>query len=236
MNEIGRIGGGAMEKLRAASAEMDAALKEEGFDEHGPLGVFSRYQRLAIEELGKIVVSAEEKIGGTIDPLCKRIEASTEEFREGQLAELQALFKAGHQVLELAQEATKIAARAEAETQFQYDQSIQRVARTMATALLSETSGWLILKQTNYNRGMAMRFAAIAGAAMLFIAWSGYQVRAWEDGPTMDAAGRCAASSFAVRVGDNPTPQPACLAGSFEPRELKDLPSAVKAWFRAWGS
>ena len=142
-----------MGTLRAASAEMDAALKEEGFDEHGPLGVFSRYQRLAIEELGKIVVSAEEKIGGTIDPLCKRIEASAEEFRDGQLAELQALFKAGHQVLELAHEATKIASRAEEQTRFEYDQSIQRVAGTMATALLSETSGWLILQADELQSG-----------------------------------------------------------------------------------
>jgi hypothetical protein len=184
--------------------------------------------------LGAISAVGRSNIA-TIGDLGKILEG-TREAGEAELRRLRLLLDGGHQVLELAHEATKIAARAEEQTQFEYDQSIQRVARTMATALLSETSGWLILKQTNYNRGMAMRFAAIAGATMLFIAWSGYQVRAWEDGPTMDAAGRCAATSFTVRIGDNAAPQRACLAESFEPRELKDFPSAVKGWFRSWGS
>lgn len=215
-------------QLEAHVQAVEQAARDWGVNADQLEGKFVSALLSAISAVGRANIA-------TIGDLGKILEG-TREAGEAELHRLRLLLDGGRQVLELAQEATTLAARAEAEAQFQYDQSIQRVARTMATALLSETSGWLILKQTNYNRGMAMRFAAVAGAAMLFIAWSGYQVRAWEDGPTMDAAGRCAASSFAVRVGDNPTPQPACLAGSFEPRELKDLPSAVKEWFRAWGS
>ena len=222
------VGGEPQLELEAHVQAVEQAARDWGVSSDELEGKFVSALLVAISAVGRSNIA-------TIGDLGKILEG-TRQAGEAELRRLRLLLDGGHQVLALAQEATKIAARAEAETQFQYDQSIQRIAGTMATALLSETSGWLILKQTNYNRGMAMRFAAIAGAAMLFIAWSGYQVRAWEDGPTMDAAGRCAAASFSVRVGDNPTPQPACLAGSFEPRELKDLPSAVKAWFRAWGS
>jgi len=215
-------------ELEAHVKAVEQAARDWGVNADELEGKFVSALLSAISAVGRANIA-------TIGDLGKLLEG-TREAGEAELHRLRLLLDGGRQVLDLAQVATTLAARAEAETQFQYDQSIQRVARSMATALLSETSGWLILKQTNYNRGMAMRFAAIAGAAMLFIAWSGYQVRAWEDGPTMDAVGRCAATSFSVRVGDNAALQRACMAESFEPRELRDLPSAVKGWLRSWGS
>jgi len=234
MNEVGRTGVVAMEKLRGASEEMDAVLKEEGFDEHGPLGVFSRYQRLAIEELANIVVGAEEKIAATMNPLCKRIEASAEEFREGQLAELQALFKAGHQVLELAREAAKTAARAQKQTRDEYDQAIVRVAKTMADKLLDSGQRWLVLKQTDYNRRSAWRHAAVVSAAVLALVALGYGYRGWQDGPAAEALERCAAAPIMLKIGDQQQLVPACRLDHLAKRDVKDLPEALREWFAEW--
>ena len=99
----------ALERLRAASAEMEESIKEEGFDEHGPIGVFVRTLRAAIEELGSIVAFAKQEISVKVGGLCEGVENSTKTLEGVRLVQLEGLFKGAEQVLVMARESVTAA-------------------------------------------------------------------------------------------------------------------------------
>jgi len=189
---------------------------------------------------GKIVsalLAAISAVGrsniATIGDLGKLLEG-TREVGEGELRRLKALLDGGQQVLDLAREAAKKAARAQKQTRDEYDQAIVRVAKTMADKLLDSSQRWLVLKQTDYNRTSAWRHAAVVSAAVVGLMALGYGYRGWQDGPAAEALQRCAAAPIMLKIGDQQQLVPACRLDHLAQREIKDLPVALKEWFAEW--
>ncbi len=147
---------------------------------------------------------------------------------------MKALLDGGQQVLELAREAAKTAARAQKQTRDEYDQAIVRVAKTMADKLLDSSQRWLVLKQTDYNRRSAWRHAAVVSAAVLALVALGYGYRGWQDGPAAEALERCAAAPIMLKIGDQQQLVPACRLDHLAKRDVKDLPEALREWFAEW--
>ena len=54
-------------RFREAAANMDEALREEGFDAHGSHAIFVRWQRESVEGLGGILLEAETKMGERVE-------------------------------------------------------------------------------------------------------------------------------------------------------------------------
>ena len=61
-------------RLREAAGKMEEALRDEGFDEQGSHGVFVRWQRQTVEELGQLLVEAERTLGQRVEAACVLME------------------------------------------------------------------------------------------------------------------------------------------------------------------
>lgn len=225
-----------MEKLRAAAAEMEEALKEEGFEEQGPIGVFVRTQRAAIEELGAIVTFAEQEISGKVGGLCDRVENSTKKLETAQLVHLDGLFKGAEKVLVMARELVVAAMAVKEQIAVKTDYAIAGIAKTMGGRLLDDTQKWLLEAQHERIQKQSLRIGLIISFAMLGIAAVTYQVRGWQDAPTLTALERCAVAPIWAQVGDDPQLVPMCRLDQVAPRDVKDLPFAIRDWFREWWS
>ena len=71
-------------RFREAAGNMDEALREEGFDEHGSHAIFVRWQRESVEGLGGILLEAEKKMGERVETACARIEEASRRFRDDE--------------------------------------------------------------------------------------------------------------------------------------------------------
>jgi len=224
----------ALERLRAASAAMEETIKEEGFDEHGPIGVFVRTLRAAIEELGSIVAFAEHEISVKVGGLCERVENSTKTLESVQLVQLDGLFKGAEQVLVMARESVTAAMMVKEQIAVKTDYAIAGIAKTMGGTLLDETQKWLLEAQKELLRKDSWRLGIIVAGVLMVIMAVGYEVRAWQDDPAVTALERCAAAPLWVQIGDDQQPVPACRLDEVARRNVKDLPLAVKEWVWEW--
>jgi hypothetical protein len=221
------------EGLRTALDKIDQAARREGIEESAPLGLFILAQRNMILELGNVAAGIEEAAAVKVGQMQVVIEGA-ERRSENELLKLNRLMEGAYKVLELAKHATQVSHDAQVNTREQAKKTIAMVAQEMATQLLDQTEGWLLIKQKAINR----RESWILSGIVFFIAFSlllsGYQARAWQDAPATDALARCAGSSFKVQVGSRPRPDTACLIDELTPRPIKDLPQAVKEWYQEW--
>ena len=224
----------ALERLRAASAAMEETIKEEGFDEHGPIGVFVRTLRAAIEEFGSIVAFAEQEISVKVGGLCERVENSTKALESVQLVQLDGLFKGAEQVLVMARESVTAAMMVKEQIAVKTDYAIAGIAKTMGGTLLDETQKWLLEAQKERLRKDSWRLGIIVAGVLMVIMAVGYEVRAWQDDPAVTALERCAAAPLWVQIGDDQQPVPACRLDDVAQRNVKDLPLAVKEWVWEW--
>jgi hypothetical protein len=221
------------EGFQAAIAEMEEALKEEGFAEEGPLGVFVRTQKQAVIELARLVGNAEETFAAKITEMHRFVESS-ERRSENELAKLRTLLTGADKVMEMAREAVKDAGAAQVLTVDECNKSIAQIASRMSGELLRQTKGWLLIKQNQLNRVSAWRLAGLVTIVSITILLTGYQVRAWQDAPATEALARCATSSFQVRIGENPNAIAACPVTELSTRDLKDLPAVIRHWLADW--
>ena len=174
-------------RLRQCAAEMEEALKEEGFEENGSHGVFVRWQRRTIEDLGALILQAEEVVTKRVEAACERMDKASRQFREDELRRTEILLRGGDQALDMARQAVETAVAGANRAEFEFDRSVARIAKELSMKLLHESQKWLVLKQTSRNRRDAWRLAGVVAAATLALFIGGYEVRAWQDGPATEA-------------------------------------------------
>jgi hypothetical protein len=212
--------------LEAHVQAVEKAARDWGVSVDQLEGKFVSALLAAISAVGRSNIATIADLG--------RLLEGTREAGEVELRRLKALLDGGQQVLELAREAAKTAARAQKQTRDEYDQAIVRVAKTMADKLLDSSQRWLVLKQTDYNRRSAWRHAAVVSAAVLALVALGYGYRGWQDGPAAEALERCAAAPIMLKIGDQQQLVPACRLDHLAKRDVKDLPEALREWFAEW--
>lgn len=214
----------------AALAELDEAIKEEGFAEDGPLGVFAKTQKKAIGELARIVTAADvafSKKFGEIQAFAE----STERRGENELLKLRQLFDGADKVLAMAKKGAENALAVQVQSREQTKTAIASLAQQMAGDLLDQTHGWLLWKQKGRYRRETWILSGVVSLVAFGILMAGYEARAWQDAPATEALSRCAASSFSVQIGTRPKPDRACPMEELTPRALMGLPEVVKGWF-----
>jgi hypothetical protein len=222
--------------LRSGAEEMEAMLKEEGFDDNGTHGVFVRWQRHTIEELGGIISDAEKMITVTVGGLCDRVENSTKKLESAQLVHLDGLFKGAEKVLVMARESVVAAMAVKEQIAVKTDYAIAGIAKSMGGRLLDDTQKWLLAAQHERIQKESLRFGLIVSFAMLVVAATSYQVRGWQDAPALTALERCAAAPIWTQVGDDVQLVPMCKLDQVAPRDVRDLPIVIRDWFREWWS
>jgi hypothetical protein len=223
-----------VDRLRTGAAEMEAMLKEEGFEDNGTHGVFVRWQRQTIEDLGDIITDAEKMISVKVGGLCERIENSMKTLESVQLVQLDGLFKGAEQVLVMARESVTAAMMVKEQIAVKTDYAIAGIAKTMGGTLLDETQKWFLEAQKERLRKESWRLGIIVAGVLMVIMAVGYEVRAWQDDPAVTALERCAAAPLWVQIGDDQQPVPACRLDDVARRNVKDLPLAVKEWVGEW--
>ena len=223
-----------VDRLRAGAEEMEAMLKEEGFEDNGTHGVFVRWQRQTIEDLGDIITDAEKMISAKVGGLCERVETLTKNLESVQLVQLEGLFKDAEHVLVMARESVTAAMAVKEQIAVKTDYAIAGIAKTMGGTLLDETQKWLLGAQIERLRKESWRLGLIVSGVLMAVMTVGYEVRAWQDGPAVTALERCAAAPIWVQFGDNQQAVPTCRLDQVVQRDVEDLPLAVKEWFGAW--
>jgi hypothetical protein len=174
-------------RLREAAGKMEEALRDEGFDEQGSHGVFVRWQRQTVEELGQLLVEAERTLGQRVETACGLMEESSRKFRDDEFRRAEILLKGGDRVLEMARQAALTAAAAGERAEKEFDASVSRIAEDMAVKLLQQSQRWLVLKQTDRNRRDAWRLAAGVAAVALGLFIGGYATAEWRKGKELEA-------------------------------------------------
>ena len=174
-------------RLREAAGKMEEALRDEGFDEQGSHGVFVRWQRQTVEELGQLLVEAERTLGQRVEAACVLMEDSSRKFRDDEFRRAEILLKGGDRVLEMARQAALTAAAAGERAEKEFDASVSRIAEDMAVKLLQQSQRWLVLKQTDRNRRDAWRLAAGVAAVALGLFIGGYATAEWRKGKELEA-------------------------------------------------
>jgi hypothetical protein len=196
--------------LREAAGQMDEALQEEGFDQHGSHAVFVRWQRTSVETLGKILLEAERELGARVEKACAWMEESSRKFRDDEFRRAELLLDSGQATLNMAREAAQTATSASHRAEKDFDKSVARNAQEMSRKLLDESQQWLVLKQTERNRRDARRLASAVAAATLAVFVGGYVMAGWrqdkqaaEDRAVVEAVQRCWKNPITLRDAKN---------------------------------
>jgi len=224
------------ERLRSGAAEMEAMLKEEGFDDNGTHGVFVRWQRHTIEELAAIITDAEKMITEKVRGLCDRVEKSTTKLESAQLVHLDGLFKGAEEVLVMARTSVEAAMVVKEQIAVKTDYAIAGVAKSMGGRLLDDTQKWLLATMHERILKETLRFGVILSVAMIVIGATGYQIRGWQDAPLTTVLEQCAATPIWAQVGDEVQHVPVCRLDHVARRDVRDLPIAIRDWFHEWWS
>jgi hypothetical protein len=229
MSERGDGLPGLSSDFAAALAELDQAIKDEGFAEDGPLGVFAKAQKKAIGELARIVTAADIVFTKKFTEM-QAFGASAERRGENELLKLRQLFEGADKVLAMAKKGAENALAVQVHTREQTKNTVASLAQQMAGDLLDQTHGWLLIKQRACYRREAWILAGFVSVFAFGILLAGYEARAWQDAPATEALSRCAASSFSVQIGTRPKPDRACPIEELTPRALTSLPDVLKGW------
>jgi hypothetical protein len=165
-------------RFREAATNMDEALREEGFDEHGSHAIFVRWQRESVEGLGGILLEAETKMGERVETACARIEEASRRFRDDEFRRAELLLASGQEALNMARQAANTAEATGERAERVFNASVAKIAKDLSVKLLDECQQWLVLKQTQHNRRDARRLAVGVAAAALAVFVAGYSTEA----------------------------------------------------------
>ena len=172
---------------RLRAVEMDAALKEEGFEEEGSHAVFVRWQRQTIEELGELLVGAEESLGRRVDAVCARLDESSRSFREDEFRRAEILMAGGERAIAIAKQAAETAIAAAHRGEKEFNRSVAQIAEELSTRLLDSSQKWLVLKQRGRNRRDAWLLALCVTVVAVGVLIAGYELRGYQDDPAVTA-------------------------------------------------
>jgi hypothetical protein len=167
------------DRLARAAGEMDEALREEGFDEHGSHAIFVRWQRTSVDALGSILVEAESELGARVEKACVRTEEVSQRFRADEFRRAELLLLSGQEALDMARQAADTIAATGERAKRVFNASVAKIARELSVKLLDECQQWLVLKQTARNRRDAWRLAVGVAIAALAVFVGGYGMAGW---------------------------------------------------------
>jgi len=166
---------------------MDEALKEEGFQQEGSHAVFVRWQRQTIEELGELLLDAEETFGKRVEMVCDRLDESSRRFREDEFRRAEILMAGGQKAIAIGKQAAEMAISAAHRAKHEFDRSVARLAEELSTRLLASSQKWLVLKQTSRNRRNAWLLALCVTVVAVAVLVVGYEIRGYQDEPVVAA-------------------------------------------------
>lgn len=170
--------------FRERAREMEEALKEEGFEEEGSHAVFVRWQRQSIEELGDLLLHAEDTLGKRVEAVCSRLEEA-KAVGDHEVGRLRILFAAGNKAIDIAREAAETAIAAGQRAEHEFDRSVAQIAKELSTRLVDSSQQWLVLRQRNRNRRDAWVLALSVSVVAVAVFVGGYLARAWQDDPSV---------------------------------------------------
>ena len=166
--------------LRERAREMEEALKEEGFEEEGPHAVFVRWQRQSMEELGSLLLDAEETFGKRVEAVCSRLEES-KAVGDIELGRLRIMFAGGDKAIALGRQAAETAIAAGQRADQEFERSVSQIATDLSSRLVESSQQWLVLRQTSRNRRDAWILAVIVSIVAVGVFVGGYVARAYQD-------------------------------------------------------
>ena len=166
---------------------MDAALKEEGFEEEGSHAVFVRWQRQTIEELGDLLLEAEESLGKRVDAVCARLDESSRRFREDEFRRAEILMAGGERAIAIARQAAETAIAAAHRGEQDFNRSVGQIAEELSTRILDSSQKWLVFKQRGQNRRDGWILALCVAVVAVGVLIAGYELRGFQDDPAVTA-------------------------------------------------
>jgi hypothetical protein len=230
-------GQGRLARLRVAAGEMDEALREEGFDDHGAHAVFVRWQRASVEGLGAILDEAERELGARVESVCAMFEEAVRKFRDDEALRVEALLEkarregeadrrriermieAGSNALAMAHRASENAGVASAHAQQMVDEGVAGIFARVSKALVEGTPRWFSFEQKARHRLYACKVAAWAVAGAVLVAFAGGTAMQWWTAKEsaarqamVEALDRCWVQPVMVRTADGKTVEMCRLA------------------------
>ena len=124
--------------LRERAREMEEALKEEGFEDEGPHAVFVRWQRQSMEELGSLLLDAEETFGKRVEAVCSRLEES-KAVGDIELGRLRIMFAGGDKAIALGRQAAETAIAAGQRAEQEFERSVAQIAKELSSRLVESS-------------------------------------------------------------------------------------------------
>ena len=166
---------------------MDAALKEEGFEEEGSHAVFVRWQRQTIEELGELLLDAEELLGNRVDAVCARLDELSRRFREDEFRRAKILMAGGERAIAIGRQAAETAIAAAHRGEQDFNRLVAQIAEELSTRILDSSQKWLFLKQRGQNRREVWVLALCVAMVAVGVLIAGYELRGYQDDPAVTA-------------------------------------------------
>jgi hypothetical protein len=198
--------GQAMAEMSDRIREAERAARDWGVQPDEMEGKFVSAILWAMRAVGKIVAAGAKE--------AKTIVADAKEVADLELEKLRKYNIAAAMTIRQAEVAKEVV--------------IANVTKGLSDRLIADMGPWLVLKQTGYNLRQAWRLAGIVSLCAVLIGVAGYEFRAWEDAPAVDALQRCAARPLTGTLsGEKVT---LCLMNDLVARPANAGAGGLKGW------